>query len=247
MSDAHRWRSELLGRPRTLRLGEGGIELFERGEGPALVFCHGWLAKRQSLAQGRRPALRRVPLPLPRPAARLASHTDDGIGGRVSRLVLTSCETPYDEWPPSPFDGLPAAARDEDALGKLLGALEDPAVRTLPAAYGLLLKHPVETEVSDSYALPASRDAGVLRDVAKAMVSTTTDPVREAGKKLIAESEMPTLLIWSRDDEVFPLAHAERYAGALKAGRLVAIDDAYGFTPEDQPAAVAAAIRTFAA
>ena len=45
---------------------------------------------------------------------------------RVGRLVLTSCETPYDEFPPPPFDGLPAVARTLRSLGRLLGALERP-------------------------------------------------------------------------------------------------------------------------
>ena len=175
----------------------------------------------------------------------LAEH-GGRIGERVSRLVLTSCETPYDEWPPPPFDGLPMAARDPELLGRLLGALEDPAIRATPPAYGLLLKHPVEPEVSDSYALPASRDKGVLRDVAKAMASTSTAPVRAAGEHLIASSDLPVRLVWSSEDEVFPLAHAERYAKALKHGELVPIDDAFSFTPEDRPEAVAEAIRDFA-
>jgi pimeloyl-ACP methyl ester carboxylesterase len=115
----------------------------------------------------------------------------------------------------------------------------------MPVAYGLLLKHPVELEVSNAYALPASRDPGVLRDVAKAMASASTAPVREAGEQLIAVAETPTLLIWSSEDEVFPLAHAERYAGELRDGRLVTIDDAYSFTPEDQPDAVSEAIAAF--
>ena len=96
--------------------------------------------------------------------------------------MLTSCETPYDEWPPPPFDGLPAAAADPAILGQLLGALEDPAIRATPPAYGLLLKHPVESEVSDSYALPASRDPGVLRDVAKAMAAASTGAGSSRGK-----------------------------------------------------------------
>jgi pimeloyl-ACP methyl ester carboxylesterase len=174
----------------------------------------------------------------------LAEH-GDRLAERVSRLVLTSCETPYDEWPPEPFDGLPEAARDPQVLGQLLAALEDPAVRTIPAAYGLLAKHPLEPEVSDSYALPASRDEGVLRDVAKAMASASTGPVRTAAEHLIAHSELPTLLIWSSEDEVFPPAHAERYAAALRNGRLTRIEDSYSFTPEDQPAAVAAALAAF--
>ena len=135
----------------------------------------------------------------------LTRHADR-IAERVSGLVLTSCETPYDEWPPPPFDGLPAAAADPAILGQLLGALEDPEIRASPPAYGLLLKHPVESEVSDSYALPASRDPGVLRDVAKAMAAASTGPVRAAGNELIAGSRIPIQLIWSSEDEVFPIA-----------------------------------------
>jgi pimeloyl-ACP methyl ester carboxylesterase len=176
----------------------------------------------------------------------LAQH-GDRLAERISRLVLTSSETVYDDWPPPPFDGLPAAARDPKLLGQLLGGLEDPAIRATPPAYGLLLKHSVEPEVSDSYALPACRDSAVLRDVAKAMATASTEPIRMAGETLIAKSELPILLIWSSEDEVFPLAHAKRYAGALKHGELVRIDDACSFTPEDQPGPVAAAIGRFAA
>ncbi len=167
------------------------------------------------------------------------------LAKRVGRLVLTSCETPYDEWPPPPFDGLPAAAGNPESLGQLLGALEDPAVRALPAAYGLLLKHPVEPEVSDSYALPASRDPAILHDVAKVMSTASTAPVREAGEGLIADGAPPALLIWSDEDTVFPIAHAARYAEALSEATLVKIGDSYSFTPEDQPTAVADAIRSF--
>lgn len=293
MSEAHRRRSELLGERRVLELSGGAVECFERGNGPALVFSHGWLSNANlwrkvvdllanefrclaldlPLGSHRTPmrpdadlspagiggliaeAIEQLGLSDATPVGNdsggaysqiaLANH-GERLRGRVSRLVLTSCETPYDEWPPPPFDGLPAAARDQAALGQLLGALEDPAIRATPPAYGLLLKHPTEPWISDSYALPAVRDEAVLRDVAKAMATASTAPVREAGEKLIAESDLPTLLIWSSEDEVFPLAHAERYAKALKKGELVRIDDAYSFTPEDRPEAVAAAIRVFA-
>jgi pimeloyl-ACP methyl ester carboxylesterase len=290
VSEAHRWRSELLGEPRSLELADGTLDYFERGEGPPLLFSHGWLANanlwrrvvdrlhgefrclaldlplgshRTSMAPGAdlsplgvagliAAALERLDL-------REATLVGNDSGGaysqmaltghtkqtarRVSSLVLTSCETPYDEWPPVPFDGLPAAASSPGALGQLLAALEDPVVRAAPVAYGHLLKHP--TDAADSYALPASRDRGVLRDVAKAMASATTAPVRSAGEALIAHSQLPTLLIWSDEDRVFPLAHAARYAEALSNARLVRITDSYSFTPEDQPEAVATAIRSF--
>ncbi len=293
MNAAHRWRSDLLGPSHAVEVSGGTIECFEHGEGPALVFSHGWLANAnlwRKVVDLLRGEFRCIALDLPLGSHRtpmnanadlspsgvgaliaeaverldlseailvgndsggaysqiaLAQH-GERIGERVSGLVLTSCETPYDEWPPPPFDSLPAAARDTEILGRLLGALEDPAVRATPAAYGLLLKRPVEAEVSDSYALPASRDGGILRDVAKAMASTSTAPVRAAGEHLIASSDLPVRLIWSSEDEVFPLAHAERYASALKHGKLVRIYDAFSFTPEDRPDAVAAAIRAFA-
>ncbi len=164
----------------------------------------------------------------------------------AGRLVLTSCETPYDEFPPPPFDGLPAAARDVDALGQLLGALEDPKVRELPAAFGLLAKRPLEPAVSDSYALPCARDAGVLRDTAKAMSGASTETLHAAAAQLVDGWEAPTLLVWSREDPVFPLANARRYAAALPRAELVEVDDSYSFTPEDAPAALADAIAAFA-
>lgn len=293
MSDEHRWRSPQLGEPRSVEVPGGAIECFERGEGPTLVFSHGWLANANlwrkavdllcdefrclaldlPLGSHRTPMDADADLSPSGVGALIADvverlelsdvtlvGNDSGgaysqialaeqgarIGERVSRLVLTSCETPYDEWPPPPFDGLPAAARDPELLGQLLGALKDPAIRATPPAYGLLLKHPVEAEVSDSYALPASRDEGVLRDVAKAMASTSTGPVRAAGEHLIASSDLPVRLIWSSEDEVFPLANAERYANALRYSELVRIDDSFSFTPEDRPDAVAEAIREFA-
>jgi pimeloyl-ACP methyl ester carboxylesterase len=294
VSAPHLWRSDLLGGAHSLEVPGGALGYFERGEGPALLFTHGWLANAnlwRKVVDRLAGEFRCICLDLPLGSHRMPMEADADLGptgiaalivaaierldlrdatligndsggaysqialvelgeriaGRVSRLVLTSCETPFDEWPPPPFDALPVAAADSEALGGLLKTLEDPAIRALPAAYGLLLKHPPEQRASDSYALPASRDVGALHDVAKAMAATSTAPVRAAGEWLITESELPVLLIWSSEDEVFPVANAERYAAGLAHGELVRIDDAFSFTPEDQPAAVAAAIRRFAA
>ena len=41
---AHRWRSTCSGAARGVELDRGRIDYFERGEGPVLVFAHGWLA-----------------------------------------------------------------------------------------------------------------------------------------------------------------------------------------------------------
>jgi pimeloyl-ACP methyl ester carboxylesterase len=281
----HRYRSPLLGEAQQVQVGAGSIEAFVRGDGPSLVFTHGWLAN-ANLWRGVVDLLadrfRCITLDLPLGAHRLPAAPDadlsaEGCGtmiaealavldleevtlvgndsggaysqiavsrspDRVARLVLTSCETPYDEFPPPPFDGLPAAAEDPEVLGQLLGALEDPEVRKLPAAFGLLTKHPLEPAVSDSYALPCSRDPEVLRDTAKVMAGASTTAVHRAGATLIENWDRPTLLVWSPEDPVFPIDHARRYTVALQRAELVEVDDCFSFTPEDQPAAVAAAI-----
>jgi pimeloyl-ACP methyl ester carboxylesterase len=165
---------------------------------------------------------------------------------RVARLVLNSCETPYSEFPPPPFDGLPAVAKDAETLGQLFEVLRDRAIRSSPPAFGLLIKHPIEDIVSDSYVLPCISDPEILRDAGKVMSSATSAPVQQAGRRLIAEFKRPVLFAWSPEDQVFAPEDAKRYADALSDGRMVLIEDAYSFTPEDQPDQLAEEIAKFA-
>jgi pimeloyl-ACP methyl ester carboxylesterase len=290
MSEAHLWRSKLLGEAAAVDLAQGRLEYFTSGQGPPVVFCHGWLANAnlwRGVVERLSDRFSCITLDLPFGSHRIAMDatadlSPDGCGalindvldalefdavtlvgndsggaysqiavasqpGRVTHLVLNSCETPYDEFPPPPFDGLPAAAKDPETLGMLLGALRDPAVRATPPAYGLLIKHPIDKLASDSYALPCLHDADVLRDTAKVFSSAYSAPVHTAGLELIESFDRPVLFAWSPEDQVFAPANASRYAEALPNGRLELISDAYSFTPEDQPAALAQAIGAFAA
>jgi pimeloyl-ACP methyl ester carboxylesterase len=286
---AHLWRSETLGAPEEVSLPAGRLQYFRRGEGPVLVFAHGWLANANlwrkvierladdftCIALDLPLGAHRVPMD---PAADLSpagcgdliasalaeldlqdvTLVGNDSGGaysqiavasdpqRVTRLVLNSCETPYSEFPPPPFDGLPALAKDPAALGRLFEALRDRAIRSTPAAFGLLIKHPIEDIVSDSYALPCISEPGILRDTSKVMSGAATAPVQEAGRKLIAEYDRPVLLAWSPEDRVFAPEDAERFSESLPDGRLVLIEDAYSFTPEDQPDRLAEEIAAFA-
>ncbi len=165
---AHRWRSPLLGKCGTVELAAGRLDYFERGEGPVLVFAHGWLANAnlwRKVVERLADRFRCIALDLPLGSHRTAMRADADLdpsgcgkliaealaaldlgavtlvgndsGGaysqiataahprRVARLVLNSCETPYDPFPPPPFDGLPALARDPVALGQALGALRE--------------------------------------------------------------------------------------------------------------------------
>jgi pimeloyl-ACP methyl ester carboxylesterase len=171
----------------------------------------------------------------------VARHTD-----RVARLVLTSCETPFDRWPPEPFDYLPALARDPRSLRQAAEGMSNPEVLASPLGFGNLMKQPFDQQVLDSYVLPARADDGVMRDLAVVMGSASTAAVHSAARRLMERPDLPTRLVWSRDDPVFPLDHARRYAQSLPDADLVEIDGALSLSPEDAPGAVADAIREFA-
>ena len=171
----HLWRAPSLGEAGKLQVAAGELEYFQRGDGPVLVFAHGWLANAnlwRDVVECLAGRFRCVTLDLPLGSHRVpmragADLTPAGCGeivaealaaldlrgvtlvgndsggaysqiataahpDRVARLVLNSCETPYDEFPPPPFDGLPAIAADAAALGQLFEALRDRAVRSTP-------------------------------------------------------------------------------------------------------------------
>ncbi|HEY2631600.1 MAG TPA: alpha/beta hydrolase [Solirubrobacteraceae bacterium] len=284
----HLWRSSALGEIKELWIGDSRLQYFRRGEGPPIVFAHGWLSNAnlwRDVVDALADRYACYVLDLPLGAHRLPMHpgadlspagcgsliaavldeldlenvtlvgNDSGgaysqiavatDGERVGRLVLNSCETPYSDFPPPPFDGLPAIAQNPTALGQLFEALRDRAVRANPAAYGLLIKHPIDALVSDSYALPCVSDEGILYDTSKVMSTAATAPVHEAGERLIADFKRPVLLAWSPEDRVFDVADARRYAEALTDGHLVEIEDSYSFTPEDQPVRLAEGIARF--
>ncbi len=287
---AYLWRSEMLGKREEIELPAGRLEYFRRGDGPVIVFVHGWLANANlwrhvvdRLADGFTCIALDLPLGAHRtpmkPGADLSpagcgeliastltalglvdvtlvgndsggAYSQIAVAGdprRVSRLVLNSCETPFSEFPPPPFDGLPAVAKDPSALGQLFEALRDRDVRMTPAAFGLLIKHPIDDLVSDSYALPCVSNPAILRDTSKVMSTTSSAPVHEADRRLIAEFTKPVLFAWSPEDKVFAPADAKRYASELTDGHVVLIEDAYSFTPEDQPERLTEEIAAFVA
>jgi pimeloyl-ACP methyl ester carboxylesterase len=287
-SAPHLWRSSALGELSEVQIGQSRLQYFRRGEGPKIVFAHGWLSNAnlwRKLVKSLADRYACYVLDLPLGAHRVPMHPEADLsptgcgsliaavmdeldltevtlvgndsGGaysqiaiasgtnRVARLVLNSCETPYGDFPPAPFDGLPGLAKDPAALGQLLEALRDRSMRATAPAFGLLIKHPIGDLVSDSYALPCVSDARILHDTSKVMSTAATGPVREAGRQLIADFKHPVLLVWSPEDHVFAVADAQRYAEALSDGRLALVEDAYSFTPEDQPVRLAEEIARF--
>ena len=55
----------------------------------------------------------------------------------------------------------------------------------------------------------------------------------------------PALVVWANQDAMMPQDHGRRLAALLPDARLIEIEDSGTLIPEDQPAHLAAALRTF--
>ena len=86
---------------------------------------------------------------------------------RVGRLVLTNCDA-YDNFPPRIF-ALPVLRREDPGLraGRSHSRCASRPMRKLPIAFGWLSKRGIPDDISAAGSGPASKDAGVRRDVTK--------------------------------------------------------------------------------
>jgi pimeloyl-ACP methyl ester carboxylesterase len=107
-------------------------------------------------------------------------------------------------------------------------------------------KRPIEQEAADSYGLPGLRSKAVRRDAQKLLRGVDKRHTLEAAERL-SEFDRPALIAWSAEDKFFPKRYAEQLAERLPDSRLEWIEDSYTFSPEDQPARLAALIAEFVA
>jgi pimeloyl-ACP methyl ester carboxylesterase len=162
---------------------------------------------------------------------------------RVGRLVLTDCDA-FDNFPPRMFSYLLWASRSPAALGVLLQSMRLRFMRRAPIAFGWLTKRPLPPGVSDAYALPILRDAGVRRDAAAFMVGVHKSNLDDVTARL-GEFRRPVLIAWAPEDRFFPFEHAERLASIFPDSRLERIEDSRTFVSEDQPKRLAELIAAF--
>jgi pimeloyl-ACP methyl ester carboxylesterase len=160
---------------------------------------------------------------------------------RVGKLVLTNCDA-FEDFPPTMFKGLVAAAKVPGGLRALLAPMRAPAVRKTPLAFGLLTKRPIPDDITEAWVRPAIDDDGVRRDAIKVLKGMSADVTLAAAERLHT-FDKPALVAWAPEDRMFPIDHGRRLATLLPQGRLVEIPDSRTFISEDQPELLANAIR----
>ncbi len=162
---------------------------------------------------------------------------------RVSSAVITDCDA-FENLPPRVFSPLCWLARVPILFTLTFHLLRfRPLLRT-PLAFGWLTKRKVPKAISDYYLLLFQRRGPVRDDVIRFLRTVNNQPTVRIAAQLI-EIRIPVLVAWSRDDRVFPFAHAVRLAGEIPNAVLQPCTDAYAYLPFDRPEWLAEQIRTF--
>jgi pimeloyl-ACP methyl ester carboxylesterase len=168
-----------------------------------------------------------------------------GGGERVARMVLVACEA-FDNYPPGIAGRLlRLTARVPGGLAVLTQLLRFRAVRRAPGGWGWMSKRPVPGDVMDEWFRPAREQALVRRDLAAYGRSIPPREVLLDWAERNRSFAGPVLVVWAADDRLMPAEHGARLAQLYPQGRLVTVPDSYTLVPEDQPAALTAAMRAF--
>lgn len=110
-----------------------------------------------------------------------------------------------------------------------------------------LARHRPPNEVLSSWFEPATRDRGLRRDLAKLLRAAGPRATLAAARELgTSPYTGPVLIAWTASENfVFPLRHALALHRLLPNSRIELIDRSRAFISEDQPDALAEAIRRF--
>jgi pimeloyl-ACP methyl ester carboxylesterase len=157
-----------------------------------------------------------------------------GRPARISRLVLTNCDT-HENFPPGIFKALPPLAKLPGGVTML--ALPFRSSFVIRNAFKPFAKRTPPAALVESWAKPGITDK-VTRGMNKKHTLAAAEKLRG--------SEFPLLLAWAPGDKFFPISYAERLAAEVGGAQLVRIPDSASFVPFDQPDRVAAAIADFA-
>ena len=166
--------------------------------------------------------------------------------GRISRLVITTCEA-FENFPPGlPGSSLVWSARLPGGVALSAQALRCRFLRRLPMTYGWMSKRSVPHEIVDAWVAPLVGSREIRRDLRKYLLTAQRGDMLAAAEEL-RSFDRPTLVVWTPEDRVMKPEHGRRFADLLPHARLVEIEDSFTLIPEDQPLVLARHIREFVA
>jgi pimeloyl-ACP methyl ester carboxylesterase len=164
---------------------------------------------------------------------------------RVGRVVLISCDC-FERFFPQPFAPLPRLVRVPGVTWGMVQSMRWRALQRLPIAFGWAAKRPLPAPIADSYLRPSRDDPAVRADLRRFVAGVHRRYTLDAATRL-GSFDRDVLLVWARQDRLFPVALAHRLAAVLPRATLELVADSYTFVPEDQPAELTRLLLTFLA
>lgn len=166
---------------------------------------------------------------------------------RVGRMVIAGCEA-FDNYPPKAGGTMmAAAAKLPGGIRTLVLALTPRPMRRIPGTgFAVMTVKGVPHELTDAWLAPVRTDRAVRADLVRYLRATRRAEMLDAAAKL-AEFPNPALVVWGRQDRMMPPEHGRRLAELIPGADLLELDDCGTLIPIDQPKALAAAVRRFAA
>jgi pimeloyl-ACP methyl ester carboxylesterase len=176
----------------------------------------------------------------------LLAVSDAPAVARIARLVLVAIEA-FDNFPPGlPGRAIWLAAKVPGGINAMAQPLRLRPLRRLPMAYGQLTKRPVPRAITDRWVrqLVHSKDA---RGDLIAYLRASRPGRLQAAAERAGSFDRPVLVVWATEDRIMPFAHGRRLAALFPQGSYREIADSGTVIPEDQPTALASAVREFVA
>ncbi|MDP7628368.1 MAG: alpha/beta hydrolase [SAR202 cluster bacterium] len=106
--------------------------------------------------------------------------------------------------------------------------------RRLPAAFGWATKRPIAPVISNTYVDPLTSVEGVQRDTLKVISGLASVDSEDLADKT-KNYKAPVLIAWPPEDRLYPFQRALDLSRALPNANLISIEDSYTYIPEDQP------------
>jgi pimeloyl-ACP methyl ester carboxylesterase len=119
-------------------------------------------------------------------------------------------------------------------MSLVLKTLSDVRFQFAPLPLGLVAKHKLDADLVRAWAEPSRTNRNVRDDVVAFIGQMNARDTLAAAEKLRTFSG-PSMVMWSKEDRVFPRRDAQRLAQILPKCELRWIEDAYTFAALDNP------------
>lgn len=162
---------------------------------------------------------------------------------RIERLALMSCDA-FDHFPPLLIKPFMWAARWPPAMTLVLKTLSNNRYQHIPLPLGLVAKHKIDAHLVRAWSEPCKTDPNVRADLV-AFIKQMNAFDTLAAAAVLRQFPGPSMVMWSRQEKVFPRKDAQRLTDLLPGCQLRWINDAYTFASLDNPLRMIELIKEF--